>query len=1427
MPSLYFKVESDVEKVIKLREEIKRLKEELAKMGADTASDEIKDFERRLQACRSEMDRNIKSLVSYNNSLRASSDEIASVSNALSGKLAKGLSVIGGMATLKELATSMIKVRGEFQSADTAIQTLLGNKEKADQLMAKVRKYATVSPLEFSDVTKATQMMLGFNIEAEKVPRYLQAIGDVSMGDTARFNSLTLAFSQMSAAGKLMGQDLNQMINAGFNPLQTISEKTGKGIANLKDEMSKGAISAEMVQQAFIDATSAGGKFYQMSENAAKTINGQISMLQDSWAAMLNNLGKESEGMIISGIQSVTKLISNYEQIGKVIAELVVTYGVYKASLIAIMAIEKAHKAVMEQAALEMSLAAKESQVLSNAQAVATAKTKLLQAAQMGLVRSLKAMTAAMTANPYVLMAAAVAALGLGIYKLATYQTESEKAQKRLNKSFQEFQVELGREKASVDSLFSSLKKSNEGTEERAKLIKAVNEQYGQYLPHLLTEKSNLNEINTAYNIINDSLRDSIALKMRNQAVDTAATNGLTKQMEALDKARGAMASKGVNGAVSELLIGETQDIIKSARDAGKTWAEAYNEASMAVLNKLGRDRLKGSGFYTYLQDYTEAYYETEQEIEQISNRFNAVIFSERKGETKQEAKKNVTSLSDELKKATEQAAKLNKEIADLRSGKPIELKEGESIADRIEAKQKELKAVEDTIATLTGQTEKQRTKSTEEDMKRQRELNSEIQTLLSERTQLEISLMQEGAAKKEAEIEADYDSEIAKIRQKEQEWKDEQKGGLTQGQADYVTEALRQAADKRLKLLGQLNEETAKAERDAYTEYLAQYGEYAEKRMAIEEQYRQRMAEAETEGERLSLQKEMEKEISDLDYKQFEKSIEWDKIFGNLNSYSKSALDALRKQIENYINAHKDLDPENLKVLRERLIELERESNNADKLTLKVKKFLDLFKNRKEGQRGLLSKEQMELASSMANDIDKITGVANASLDLADTLGIKLPEGMDQAIKGFDGISSGFKDIASGNMVSGAIKMIGGAINMFAGLGKTMTSIFGSSNTEWIELNDQYQRLVDVWGELIDRKKEYLSQSWGSETNAISSEIQDLYEAQQVMAKTVAEARLKYRLAGDHSVGYNMWNGRKEYEGYAWKDIAGEIQKALGIAFNSQSDLIKLATMTDEQYEWIMKTYPQYIAMLDEEFRDSLDDIHSIGNAIEDLTEQTKEQLTSISFDTLESDFLSSLMDMDLSAEEFAGNFEKYMQQAIMNTLVAEKYRAKLQKWYDTFASDSEDGINADEYKELQQQYSAIVEEAVAERDRLKELMGWATDTEETTSDNSLKGAYAKASQESIDLLAGQAGAQRVLMEDIKAQLIPIQEQMRAIYALQQKGWDDVNAIRQLMTQVRQLSEQVASYTYSINDRMGDIKTYSKRSADALESTLNVKVKL
>ena len=1432
MPSLYFKVESDLDKVIKLREEIRRLKSELSSLGANATSREIRNLEGKLSSCKSELDRVISSTVQYNNELRKTSVDASELSNVLMSRMGKALSAIGGITAVKNLISDIIRVRGEFQAADTAIQTLLGSKEKADELMAKVRQYATISPLEFSDVTKATQMMLGFNIEAEKVPGYLQAIGDVSMGDTQRFNSLVLAFSQMSAAGKLMGQDLNQMINAGFNPLQTIAEKTGKSIATLKDEMSKGAVSAEMVQQAFIDATSAGGKFYQMSENAAKTINGQLSMLQDSIDAAFNEMGKQIEGVVISGIQLTTKLISNYKEVGQIIAELVAAYGTYKAALIIITALQRANAAVTAQAALEMQFAAKAGITLSNAEAIAAAKTKLLQAAQLGLVRALKAAAAAAAANPYVLMAAAVTALGYGVYKLVTYETQAERQQKKLNTAVRDFHAELAKERISLDSLFDSLKRTNEGSDERKKLIRAINDQYGQYLPNLLKETSNLNEINAAYSIINDSLRDNIALRMKANALESVATDGVKTQMEALDKLNKSLAGKGINSAVSQAIIEEIKQTASDFQKAGSTFQKAYTQAVLNVRRKFLGDKMMKSSFYMSIQDYVKSYFDTEKAVKDINRRFDALIFSKPKDKKDNAVTEFASSATEELKKATDQAERLKKEIADLRSGKSVTTKQGETVADLIEAKEKELKQVKDTIATLTGQTEKEATKAAAKEAKEQikieEDLSKELAALQADRNQLSIDLMQDGYGKRLAEIEASYDREIATIRQKTMEWKNEQSGVLTSEQTDYVAEALRQTADKRLKLIDQLNAKQTEAEQKAMNDFLAEWGTYEEKREAIRQQYLQKMSEADTEGLRMSLQKEMEKALSDLDFKQFQKSISWDRIFGNLGTLNTSTLKSLRDQLKAYFDLHQDDTPENLKLIRERLEELDREIANSEKVVPKLKRLIETFKEAKDAtQRGLLSKEQLDLIASLSDNMDKVTGVASSSMTLAETLGINLPDGISKAVDGLNGLSSGLRDIASGNVIKGAIGMVTGLVNVFKGVGSVFTGIFGSSNREWETLNDRYTRLNDVWNDIIDAKKEYMSISWGEEINATTEQINKLYEAQQAMAKAVAESRLKYRKTGDHSVGYNMWNGRKQFEGYAWKNIAGEISSQLGIAFSGMESLISLTT---DQYQWIMMTYPEYIAMLDDEFRASLDDIHQISESMDDVIEQAKEQLTGISFQSVEDDFLSKLMDMDSSSQDFAENFEKYLQKAILGTMVADKYRAKLRAWYDAFAGSSADGINVDEYKELQQQYSEIVESAIEERERLKDLMGWVTEetaTEDTASDNSLKGAYAKASQESIDLLAGQTGALRVSVDQIRDIGNTIRSQMDAIYTLQQTGWDNVRVIREVAQQVRSLTEQVADNTAAINGCMVTIQGYSKRQADALESTLSVKVKM
>jgi tape measure domain-containing protein len=208
----------------------------------------------------------------------------------------------------KSFINQIIQVRGEIESLAISFETLLGNKQKADALFSQIKEYAARTPLELAPLAKGAQTLLSFNVEAEKVMPILKQIGDISMGSSDKFNSLTLAFSQMYSAGKLMGQDLLQMINAGFNPLSVIAGKTGKSIAALKEEMSAGAISADMVADAFKAATDEGGKFYGMLDKQSKGINGSISNLKGAIDDMLNDLGTKGQGLITSSIAGATSI---------------------------------------------------------------------------------------------------------------------------------------------------------------------------------------------------------------------------------------------------------------------------------------------------------------------------------------------------------------------------------------------------------------------------------------------------------------------------------------------------------------------------------------------------------------------------------------------------------------------------------------------------------------------------------------------------------------------------------------------------------------------------------------------------------------------------------------------------------------------------------------------------------------------------------------------------------------------------------------------------------------------------------------------------------------------------------------------------------------------------------------------------------------
>jgi tape measure domain-containing protein len=225
------------------------------------------------------------------------------------------------------LGVAAIKTRADIEKYDASFTTMLKSGDAAKKFTKDLRDFAAKTPLEFGDLARNAELMLAFNIQSKDVLPTLQMLGDVARGDSEKLNQLSLAYSQMSATGRLMGQDLLQMINAGFNPLTVISEKTGKSMAQLKDEMSKGMISVDMVTDAFKSATSAGGLFYRAMETQSKTFYGRLSTLKDNFTIFLSKLGDvmfPTINKMLDGLAGIVEWLSN---LGEGTKTLIVLFG--------------------------------------------------------------------------------------------------------------------------------------------------------------------------------------------------------------------------------------------------------------------------------------------------------------------------------------------------------------------------------------------------------------------------------------------------------------------------------------------------------------------------------------------------------------------------------------------------------------------------------------------------------------------------------------------------------------------------------------------------------------------------------------------------------------------------------------------------------------------------------------------------------------------------------------------------------------------------------------------------------------------------------------------------------------------------------------------------------------------------------------------
>ena len=197
------------------------------------------------------------------------------------------------ISQITSLVKSSVQLASELESASIQFEVLSGSAAQSDALVASMRNLADTTPLSFKGVTAAAQTMLAFGVETDKVVPTLRQLGDVTRGDDERLKSLALAFSQASSAGRLMGQDLLQMVNAGFNPLMEISQKTGASMIQLKKQMEDGAISMGLVEMALASATGEGGRFNGMLERQRETAAGKFAELKANIDVLKTQVGSE------------------------------------------------------------------------------------------------------------------------------------------------------------------------------------------------------------------------------------------------------------------------------------------------------------------------------------------------------------------------------------------------------------------------------------------------------------------------------------------------------------------------------------------------------------------------------------------------------------------------------------------------------------------------------------------------------------------------------------------------------------------------------------------------------------------------------------------------------------------------------------------------------------------------------------------------------------------------------------------------------------------------------------------------------------------------------------------------------------------------------------------------------------------------------
>lgn len=654
-----------------------------------------------------------------------------------------------------------------------------------------------------------------------------------------------------------------------------------------------------------------------------------------------------------------------------------------------------------------------------------------------------------------------------------------------------------------------------------------------------------------------------------------------------------------------------------------------------------------------------------------------------------------------------------------------------------------------------------------------ERRLAQDLAALQAENRKEEIDRMQAGTEKKLAQIEYDYKARKEEINRQEADWKRENKeagistggNGLTPEQTDALA-AARDSNDKnRSAALAATFEEEKEQEAEAMRDYLSEYGNYEEKKLAITQEYEKRIAEAATEGEQKTLQEELKKKMADLDMEELKEGLDWESVFGDLDKVSTESLQSLRTRLKEYIDTQKDLKPDSLKDLVRAIDSIDKKLNERNPFTalktsisqvqsttLSVKEAQEAYnKAVREGTeaeqqnakatldaaRNAKQKALAEATDSLHNSVGQVkeyVGAAEDLLGLVEQFGIDPPEWMGEWLDGMGQTLDGLESIdltRPMSILTGGIKALGGVVKQVFSLG----GIINWSGSNAKEVQATMERLTnrnEMLQTSIEDLTDTIKQSRGTKSVAA---YRDAYKMQQETNSNylqMAMAQAGYH--GSHHSWNYYWGGFSQAQ---IDKLSGQIGRQWdGNLWSLSPEEMKALRSNVDMWTQIQNTGKGgYGGRLTEK----LDDYIAQAGKLEELTDQLYEGLTGISFDGMYSSFIDNLMNMKYGAKDAAEDISEYFMRAMLSNKIGEMYSEKLKGWWEKFGKAMEDNeLTEAERNALTEEYMKYVDEALALRDNLAAATGYDKTEADGTSQSAKAGGFTAMTQEQGTKLEG-----------------------------------------------------------------------------------------